>query len=154
MSTKAGGVGFNLVGANRLLLYDPHWNPANDKQALGRIWREGQTKNVYIYRLLSTGTIEGMIFMSILIPEKIFQRQVTKQALSSTIVDSGHLQKNSFTAEDLKDLFFFNADTVCETHDLLQCEKCGETSAEFAKYVKLLKSKKPKDQEVSYEIHI
>ena len=55
LSSKAGGCGLNLIGANRLIMFDPDWNPANDDQAMARIWRDGQKKQVYIYRLLSTG---------------------------------------------------------------------------------------------------
>ncbi|KAF3607253.1 hypothetical protein DY000_02049928 [Brassica cretica] len=58
LSSKAGGCGLNLIGANRLVLFDPDWNPANDKQAAARVWRDGQKKRVYVYRFLSTGTIE------------------------------------------------------------------------------------------------
>ncbi|KAL4567072.1 hypothetical protein LXL04_022644 [Taraxacum kok-saghyz] len=58
LSSKAGGCGLNLIGGNRLVLFDPDWNPANDKQAAARVWRDGQKKRVYIYRFLSTGTIE------------------------------------------------------------------------------------------------
>ena len=50
LSSKAGGVGLNLIGASRLILYDIDWNPANDMQAMARIWREGQKKAVQIYR--------------------------------------------------------------------------------------------------------
>ena len=55
LSSKAGGCGLNLIGANRLVLFDPDWNPANDKQAAARVWRNGQKKHVYVYRLLATG---------------------------------------------------------------------------------------------------
>ena len=50
-------------------MFDSDWNPANDKQAMARVWRDGQTQKVYLYRLLTTGTIE----------EKIFQRQLAKE---------------------------------------------------------------------------
>lgn len=50
LSAKAGGVGLNLIGASRLVLYDVDWNPASDLQAMSRIWRDGQKRNVYIYR--------------------------------------------------------------------------------------------------------
>lgn len=50
LSAKAGGVGLNLIGASRLVLFDLDWNPASDLQAMSRIWRDGQKKNVYIYR--------------------------------------------------------------------------------------------------------
>ncbi|KAJ8290984.1 hypothetical protein GJAV_G00019950 [Gymnothorax javanicus] len=72
LSSKAGGVGLNLVGASHLVLYDIDWNPANDIQAMARVWRDGQRKSVHIYRFLTAGTIE----------EKIYQRQVSKQGLS------------------------------------------------------------------------
>lgn len=72
LSTKAGGVGLNLIGASRLVLFDIDWNPSHDQQAMARIWRDGQkAKNVYIYRLLTTETID----------EKIFQRQIVKLSL-------------------------------------------------------------------------
>lgn len=69
LSSKAGGCGLNLIGANRLVMFDPDWNPANDDQAMARVWRDGQQKQCFIYRLLCTGTIE----------EKIFQRQAHKK---------------------------------------------------------------------------
>jgi hypothetical protein len=50
LSAKAGGVGLNLTGASRLILYDSDWNPATDLQAMSRIWRDGQMRSVYIYR--------------------------------------------------------------------------------------------------------
>jgi DNA repair and recombination RAD54-like protein len=71
LSSKAGGCGLNLVGANRLVLFDPDWNPATDKQAAARVWRDGQQKHVYVYRMLTAGTIE----------EKVFQRQIAKEGL-------------------------------------------------------------------------
>lgn len=51
LSSKAGGVGLNLTGASRLILFDSDWNPATDLQAMSRIWRDGQKHSVYIYRL-------------------------------------------------------------------------------------------------------
>jgi DNA repair and recombination RAD54-like protein len=52
LSSKAGGCGLNLIGANRLVMFDPDWNPANDDQAMARVWRDGQCKQCYIYRFL------------------------------------------------------------------------------------------------------
>ena len=73
LSSKAGGCGINLIGGNRLVMFDPDWNPASDKQAAARIWREGQKKRCYIYRFMSTGSVE----------EKIIQRQLSKEGLQS-----------------------------------------------------------------------
>ena len=53
LSSKAGGCGLNLIGANRLVMFDPDWNPANDDQAMARCWRDGQRKQCYIYRLIA-----------------------------------------------------------------------------------------------------
>ena len=61
LSSKAGGCGLNLIGANRLVMFDPDWNPANDEQAMARVWRDGQKKTCYIYRLLSVRTT-GLIY--------------------------------------------------------------------------------------------
>jgi len=57
LSAKAGGVGLNLPGASRLVLFDSDWNPASDVQAMARIWRDGQKRNVYIYRFVYTNLI-------------------------------------------------------------------------------------------------
>lgn len=112
LSSKAGGVGLNLIGASRLVLYDIDWNPANDLQAMARVWRDGQKKQVYIYRLLSTGTIE----------EKIYQRQISKQGLSGAVMDSKRKCDVQFSLDDLKDLFSLNEQTDCDTHELLSCD--------------------------------
>ncbi|VDI75014.1 DNA repair and recombination protein RAD54B [Mytilus galloprovincialis] len=116
LSSKAGGVGLNLIGASRLVLYDIDWNPANDLQAMARVWRDGQKKKVYIYRLLSTGTIE----------EKIYQRQISKQSLSGAVMDSKSKNDVQFSLDDLKDLFSLNERTDCDTHELLSCD-CQES---------------------------
>ncbi len=100
------------MGANRLVLFDSDWNPANDRQAMARIWRDGQKKDVSVYRMLSTGTIE----------EKIFQRQMTKQQLSDSVVDDKSVAKLKFSKAELKNIFSFNESTMCDTHDLLRCE--------------------------------
>uniref|UniRef100_A0A8D3B974 RAD54 homolog B n=1 Tax=Scophthalmus maximus TaxID=52904 RepID=A0A8D3B974_SCOMX len=111
LSSKAGGVGLNLIGASHLVLYDIDWNPANDIQAMARVWRDGQKKTVHIYRLLTAGTIE----------ERIFQRQVSKQGLSGTVVDLGKgAEHTSFSSNELRDLFSLT-DTPSLTHDLLSC---------------------------------
>ncbi|XP_046370032.2 DNA repair and recombination protein RAD54B-like [Haliotis rufescens] len=114
LSSKAGGVGLNLVGASRLILYDIDWNPANDLQAMARVWRDGQSKKVYIYRLLTTGSIE----------EKVYQRQISKQGLSGAVMDLRERNDVQFSREDLKDLFTLSERTACDTHTLLDCQ-CG-----------------------------
>ena len=78
LGAKSGGVGLNLIGANRLIMLDPDWNPATDQQAMGRIWRDGQKKPVFIYRLMCPGTIE----------ETMIYRQKIKGLLSDVIEDT------------------------------------------------------------------
>ncbi|KAF7274356.1 hypothetical protein GWI33_012974 [Rhynchophorus ferrugineus] len=113
LSSKAGGCGLNLIGANRLVMYDPDWNPANDEQAMARVWRDGQQKPCYIYRFLCAGTIE----------EKIFQRQAHKKALSSTIVDMNEETARHFSVAELRDLFRLE-NTESDTHSKLKCKNC------------------------------
>jgi len=101
LSTKAGGVGLNLIGASRLILFDLDWNPAHDLQAMARIWRDGQKKECFIYRLLTTGTIE----------EKIFQRQMSKGSLGDSLTESG--KTSNLANEDLK------VNNFCTAHSKL-----------------------------------
>ena len=58
---RVGSDNFMYIGGNRLIMFDADWNPATDLQAMSRCWREGQKKNVYIYRLFTVGTIEESI---------------------------------------------------------------------------------------------
>ena len=113
LSAKSGGVGLNLVGASRLVLFDVDWNPATDLQAMARIHRDGQRRPCVIYRFVMAGGLD----------EKIWQRQVTKLGLASNIMDkkSG---MNNFSTDELKDLFRLDEGLSCQTHDLLGC-KCG-----------------------------
>ncbi|KAH6609567.1 hypothetical protein Trco_002913 [Trichoderma cornu-damae] len=69
ISTKAGGVGLNITSANKVVIIDPHWNPAYDLQAQDRAYRIGQTRDVEVFRLISVGTIE----------EIVYARQIYKQ---------------------------------------------------------------------------
>ncbi|KAI0910314.1 SNF2 family N-terminal domain-containing protein [Ustulina deusta] len=94
LTTKVGGLGVNLTGANRVIIYDPDWNPSTDVQARERAWRLGQKKDVTIYRLMIAGTIE----------EKIYHRQIFKQFLSNKVLkDPKH--RTTFNLNDLHDLF-------------------------------------------------
>lgn len=114
LSSKAGGCGLNLIGANRLVMFDPDWNPANDEQAMARVWRDGQKKKCFVYRMLALGTIE----------EKILQRQEHKKALSSCVVDQEENVEKHFSLAMLRDLFKLETGTISDTHDKLKCTRC------------------------------
>lgn len=110
LSSKAGGCGLNLIGANRLVMFDPDWNPATDLQAMARIYRQGQQKACFIYRLFTTGTIE----------EIILQRQMQKGNLATIAVDaqasSGQKQRfGGFSEEELRDCFTLKKNCVSDT---------------------------------------
>ncbi|XP_059283339.1 switch 2 [Lycium ferocissimum] len=85
LSTKAGGLGLNLVSANRVVIFDPNWNPAHDLQAQDRSFRFGQKRHVVVFRLLAAGSLE----------ELVYTRQVYKQQLSNIAV-SGNMEKRYF----------------------------------------------------------
>lgn len=85
ISTRAGGLGLNLVGANRVVIFDPNWNPAQDLQAQDRSFRYGQKRHVTVFRLLAAGSLE----------ELVYTRQVYKQQLSNIAV-SGKMEKRYF----------------------------------------------------------
>ncbi|GAA6107372.1 DNA excision repair protein ERCC-6 isoform X1 [Tachysurus ichikawai] len=94
LTTKVGGLGINLTGANRVIIYDPDWNPSTDTQARERAWRIGQKQQVTVYRLLTAGTIE----------EKIYHRQIFKQFLTNRILKDPK-QRRFFKSNDIYELF-------------------------------------------------
>ncbi|KAF8006362.1 hypothetical protein BT93_K0608 [Corymbia citriodora subsp. variegata] len=99
LTTKVGGLGTNLTGANRVIIFDPDWNPSTDIQARERAWRIGQTRDVTVYRLITQGTIE----------EKVYHRQIYKHFLTNKILKNPQ-QRRIFKARDMKDLFTLNDD--------------------------------------------
>ena len=122
LSAKAGGVGLNLIGASRLVLFDVDWNPATENQAMARIHREGQKRRCRIYRLVVSGAIE----------ERIWQRQIEKGQLADSIMDGGigtdsggSTKVNQFSKEELKDLFRLDERAGLRTHDLIGCQCDG-----------------------------
>jgi DNA repair and recombination protein RAD54B len=120
LSAKAGGVGIDLTGASRLVLFDVDWNPATDDQAIARIHRQGQTRPTHIYRFLIKGGIE----------ERIWQRQVVKRGLADSILEGGDGKtkstssksgKATFSQEELSDLFRLDESEALRTHDATGC---------------------------------
>jgi uncharacterized small protein (DUF1192 family) len=95
ISLKAGGTGLNLTAADTVIHYDPWWNPAVENQATDRAHRIGQDKQVFVYRLLTVGTVE----------EKIAALQARKSELVAGLLDTSGTGKLALTHEDLESLF-------------------------------------------------
>ena len=92
ISMKAGGHGLNLTAADYVFILDPWWNPAVEAQAVDRVHRIGQSRNVFAYRLIARDTVE----------EKILELQKTKRELADAIISADSNVLRSLTAEDLE----------------------------------------------------
>ena len=95
ISLKAGGTGLNLTAADTVIHYDPWWNPAVEQQATDRAHRIGQDKPVFVYKLVTQGTVE----------EKIVAMQDRKRELVAGLLDDGAAQNLQLSKEDLDHLF-------------------------------------------------
>ena len=123
LTTKVGGLGINLTGADRVIIFDPDWNPSTDLQARERAWRLGQKREVTIYRLMTAGTIE----------EKIYHRQIFKQFLTNKILKDPK-QRQTFHLSDLHDLFSLgNDEAPTETSTLFRDAQVKYRSGKSAK---------------------
>ena len=83
MTTRVGGLGVNLTGADRVVIFDPDWNPVTDEQARERAWRIGQRREVCVYRMITAGTVE----------EHILHRQLAKTYVTEKVLKDPTLQR-------------------------------------------------------------
>ena len=95
LSTRSGGVGINLTGADTVIFYDSDWNPTMDAQAQDRCHRIGQTRDVHIYRLVSERSIE----------ENIVKKANQKRILGDLAIEGGKFTTAYFKKSTIKDLF-------------------------------------------------
>jgi non-specific serine/threonine protein kinase len=91
ISLKAGGVGLNLTAADYVVHIDPWWNPAVERQATDRTHRIGQDKPVFVYKLITRGTVE----------EKILELQEKKRALADALISTEESFFKTLTADDV-----------------------------------------------------
>ncbi|XP_002737975.2 DNA excision repair protein ERCC-6-like 2 [Saccoglossus kowalevskii] len=133
ISTKAGGLGLNMTGANIVIIFDPNWNPAHDQQAQDRAYRIGQQRDVKVYRLISSGTIE----------ENMYLRQIYKQQIASTLVSSESSKRyfNAVAGDKSQPGELYGPENVfrfgrggCLTEDLIAREKTFEQGIMMAPY--------------------
>lgn len=116
VSTRAGGIGINLIGANRVVVLDSSWNPSHDLQAVCRVFRYGQKKETFMYRLVASGTMEA----------KIYDRQILKTSLANRVVDEMQ-QKRVLDLEELAKLMCYQpAKTKPNQGELLGCAAAAE----------------------------
>jgi SWI/SNF-related matrix-associated actin-dependent regulator of chromatin subfamily A member 5 len=104
ISTRAGGLGINLVTANHVVLYDSDFNPMVDIQAMDRAHRIGQKKKVFVYRLVTRDTIE----------EKLVTRQAVKLKLDQLVIQQGRQvqQQKAFSKEEYEKILLHGATQI------------------------------------------
>ena len=95
ISLKAGGTGLNLTAADIVVHFDPWWNPAVEAQASDRAHRIGQDKQVTIYKLITSGTVE----------ENVLQMQKGKRKLLEQVFEEAEVANSSLSVNELKELF-------------------------------------------------
>ncbi|XP_061612159.1 helicase SRCAP isoform X3 [Phyllopteryx taeniolatus] len=98
LSTRSGGVGVNLTGADTVVFYDSDWNPTMDAQAQDRCHRIGQTRDVHIYRLISERTVE----------ENILKKANQKRMLGDMAIEGGNFTTAFFKEQTIRELFDVN----------------------------------------------
>lgn len=94
LSTRSGGLGINLTGADTVIFYDSDWNPSMDKQCQDRCHRIGQTRDVHIYRLVSEHTIES----------NILRKAQQKTVLDNIVIQEGEFTTDYFTKLSVRDM--------------------------------------------------
>jgi hypothetical protein len=125
LSTKAGGVGITLTGADRVILFDPSWNPSEDDQAIGRAYRIGQTREVTVVRMITAGTVE----------EKMYERQLYKDGIRRVVLTVGDEVQRYFERSELSKMFNLAPPGECPTLEKAQAEgnDCSHSDFDFVR---------------------
>ena len=109
LSTRSGGLGINLTGADTVIFYDQDWNPAMDKQCQDRCHRIGQTRDVHIYRLVSEHTIEA----------NILRKASQKQMLDDVVIQEGEFTTDYFNKISVRDVVGINGEISANENDVV-----------------------------------
>ena len=109
LSTRSGGLGINLTGADTVIFYDQDWNPAMDKQCQDRCHRIGQTRDVHIYRLVSEHTIEA----------NILRKANQKQMLDDVVIQEGEFTTDYFNKLSVRDVIGNNGEISANENDVV-----------------------------------
>ena len=108
LSSRSGGLGINLTGADTVIFYDQDWNPAMDKQCQDRCHRIGQTRDVHIYRLVSEHTIEA----------NILRKASQKQMLDDVVIQEGEFTTDYFNKLSVRDVIGTNGQILANEDDV------------------------------------
>ena len=160
LSTRTGGLGVNLTAANIVIILDSDWNPQMDMQAMDRAHRMGQTREVYVYRLITKDSIE----------EKILERQTVKLKYDFLLLEKARKKEklkevgfalNRLDSDEIRDLAYFGVSNILqvgenqnsiENVDLDQLLAEGEAAAEKLKTIFENKVKEFGENALNFEI--
>ncbi|KEJ82462.1 DNA excision repair protein ERCC-6-like protein [Oxytricha trifallax] len=112
LNSQVGGLGLNLIAADRAVILDPDWNPQVDNQCIDRLYRIGQKKDVIVFRFITVGTVE----------EHMYRRQIYKSSMTNLAIEKecDDVQR-IFDQESLEKLLNFDPNSnKCETLELLE----------------------------------
>ncbi|KAF9109602.1 swr1 complex component [Mortierella sp. AM989] len=115
LSTRSGGVGINLTGADTVIFYDSDWNPSMDRQCQDRCHRIGQTRDVHIYRFVSEFTIE----------ENMLKKANQKRMLDNVVIQEGEFTTDYFQKMDWRDML--GEEDLAKISDLGPTQSDGES---------------------------
>ncbi|KAL7007449.1 hypothetical protein EMMF5_002913 [Cystobasidiomycetes sp. EMM_F5] len=122
ISTFAGGVGLNLTAANRVVIFDPNWNPVADLQAMDRSYRWGQTRDVFVYRLIGAGSLEELIYTRQIYKQHQAEIAYNAAAPSRMFVGVQDDPNNHGELFGVKNIFRFNEASSRTKHSIEQAQ--------------------------------
>lgn len=135
LSSRSGGLGINLTGADTVIFYDSDWNPAMDKQCQDRCHRIGQTRDVHIYRFVSDHTIES----------NILKKANQKRQLDNVIIQEGDFTTDYFTKFSVKELLGQEVPEVAGFEDKPLLQESSQASKDPRRLEKLLAQAEDED---------